>query len=52
MDKQKQEIKDFLIRIRRYMKHDVDCSIWRDVHPICDCGLDAVLRRAPKLVSN
>ena len=48
MDK-KTEFLEWIRKVRRYMKHDVDCSIWRDTHPVCDCGLDAVLRRAPTL---
>lgn len=41
---------EWLLSIRRYMKHDQDCSIWNDQVRVCDCGLDAAMRKLPKQV--
>jgi hypothetical protein len=38
--------------VRRYMKHDIDCAIWRNDYPVCDCGLDAALSKMEKVATH
>lgn len=46
IEEMRKRFEDLVPLLRRFMKHDTECAIWRD--QICDCGLDAALQRVPK----